>query len=148
MGTLRRTLLTLMLGGLVVLAAPGQTQKNIAASDVPRYDSAQEVKLKGEALEVKQYNCPISGAMGGHLTLATPDGPLEVHLAPSSFLAEYEISFAKGDKVEIVGAKVTFHDAPALLARRVTRNQSDYFFRDAKGRPLWGSRQGLQPEKR
>ena len=148
METLRRTLLTLILGALVVLAAPGQTQRNNATSDVPRYDPAQEVKLKGEVLEVKHYNCPISGTMGGHLTLQTAEGLVEVHLAPSSFLTEYEISFAKGDKVEIVGAKVTFHDAPALLARRVTRNQSDYFFRDAKGRPLWGSRQAAQPEKR
>ena len=148
METLRRTLLTLVLGALVVLAAPGQTQKNNATSDVPRYDPAQEVKLKGEVLEVKHYNCPISGAMGAHLTLATSAGPLEVHLAPSSFLTEYQISFAKGDKVEIVGAKVTFHDAPALLARRVTRNQSDFTFRDAKGNPLWASRPTAKPEKR
>ncbi len=140
MSTLRRTLLTLILGALVVLAAPAQTQKKAEERAVPRYDPAQEVKVKGEILEVKHYDCPISGTLGAHLALRTTEGTVEVHLAPSAFLAEYEISLAKGDQVEILGAKVTFHEAPALLARRVTRAQNEYTFRDAKGNPLWGSR--------
>jgi DNA/RNA endonuclease YhcR with UshA esterase domain len=141
MNTLRRTLLTLILGALVVLAAPGQTQKKTTEEHaVPRYDLAQEVKVKGEILEVKNYDCPISGTMGVHLALQTAEGVVEVHLAPSAFLAEYQISFAKGDKVEVLGTKVTFHDMPALLARRVTRAQDDFTFRDPKGNPLWASR--------
>jgi len=147
MKTLRRTLLALVLGALVVLAAPGQTQKKSEDHAVPRYDPAQEVKVKGEILEVKNYDCPISGTMGAHLALRTAEGVVEVHLAPASFLTEYQMSFAKGDKVEILGTKVTFHDAPALLARRVTRNDNEYFFRDAKGRPLWAARQAAQPNR-
>lgn len=147
MRTLRRTLLTLVLSALVVLAAPGQTQKKSEDHAVPRYDPAQEVKVKGEVLEVKNYDCPISGTMGAHLALQTAEGVVEVHLAPAKFLSEYQMSFAKGDKVEILGTKVTFHDAPALLARRVTRDQNEYFFRDAKGRPLWSARQAVQPNR-
>lgn len=149
MKTLRRTLLTLILGALVVLAAPGQTQKKTTDDHpVPRYDPAQEVKVKGEILEVKNYDCPISGTMGAHLALHTAEGPVEVHLAPSAFLAEYEISFAKGEKVEVLGNKVTFHDMPAMLARRVTRAQNDFTFRDAKGNPLWATRPDAKPQKR
>ena len=143
MKPLRRALLTLMFGALVVLAAPGQVPKKATEEHaLPRYDPAQEVKVKGEVLEIKNYDCPISGAMGGHLTLKTEEGVVEVHLAPAAFLAEYEISFAKGDKVEIVGNKITFHDMPALLARKVIRAQNEYTLRDAKGTPLWGSRGG------
>ena len=143
MKPLRRALLTLVFGALVVLAAPGQNApKTHEEHAVPRYDPAQEVKVKGEVVEIKNYDCPISGTMGGHLTLQTNDGPVEVHLAPAAFLAEYEISFVKGDKVEILGNKVTFHDQPAVLARKVTRGQSEYTLRDAKGAPLWGSRTG------
>ena len=143
MKPLRRALLTLVFGALVVLAAPGQiTPKTTEEHAVPRYDPAQEVKVSGEVLEIKNYDCPISGTMGGHLTLKTSQGPVEVHLAPAAFLAEYEISFAKGDKVEILGTKVTFHDKPALLARKVFRAQNEYTLRDAKGAPLWGSRTG------
>ena len=143
MNTLRRSLLTLLFGALVVLAAPGQTPKKATEEHaVPRYDPAQEVKVKGEVLEIKNYDCPISGTLGGHLVLQTAQGPVEVHLAPAAFLAEYEISFAKGDTVEILGNKVTFHDKPALLARRMTRGQYEYTLRDPKGNPLWGSRGG------
>ena len=149
MKTLRRTLLSFALGALVVLAAPGQTQKkNNDNHAVPRYDPAQEVKVKGEVLEVKNYDCPISGALGAHLALQTAEGLFEVHLAPAAFLTEYGISFAKGDKVEILGTKVTFHDTPALLARRVIRSQSDYTFRDAKGNPLWSPRSAAKPERK
>ena len=149
MNTLRRTLLGFALGALVVLTAPGQTQKkNNEDHAVPRYDLAQEVKINGKVLEVKNYDCPISGTMGAHLALQTAEGVFEVHLAPAAFLTEYSISFAKGDKVEILGNKVTFHDMPALLARRVTRDQSDYTFRDAKGNPLWASRSGTRSERK
>jgi DNA/RNA endonuclease YhcR with UshA esterase domain len=147
MRTLRGTLLTLILGALVVLAAPGQTQNKSDNHAVPSYDPAQEVKVKGEVLEVKNYDCPISGTMGAHLALRTAEGVVEVHLGPAKFLSEYQMSFAKGDKVEILGTKVTFHDAPALLARRVTRDDNEYFFRDAKGRPLWAARQAAQPNR-
>ena len=143
MNTLRRALLTLTFGALVVLAAPGQTPaKANQEHTVPRYDPTQEVKVKGEVLEINNYDCPISGTMGGHLTLQTAEGPVEVHLAPAAFLAEYEISFAKGDKVEVLGHKITFHDRPAVLARKVFRAQNEYTLRDSKGTPLWGSRSG------
>ena len=143
MRTLRRALFTLTFGALVVLSAPGQiAPKPTENHAVPRYDPTQEVKVKGEVLEIKNYDCPVSGAMGGHLTLQTAEGPVEVHLAPAAFLTEYEISFAKGDKVEILGTKVTFHDKPALLARKVMRGQNEYTLRDGKGAPLWGSRGG------
>ena len=146
MKTLRRTLLTLVFGALAVLAAPGQTQNKSENHAIPPYDPAQEVKIKGEVLEVKFYDCPISGTLGAHLALQTAEGVVEVHLAPAAFLKEYQMSFAKGEKVVILGTKVTFHDAPAMLARRVTRDDNEYFFRDAKGRPLWVARQA-QPNR-
>ncbi len=149
MKTLRSTLLTLMLAALVVLAAPAQTQKKTTEEPaVPRYDLAQEVKVKGEVLEVKDYECPVSGGMGAHLVLQTAEGPVEVHLALTSFLSDYQISFAKGDKVEILGNKVTFHDMPAMLVRKIYKNQVEYAFRDAKGNPLWVPRPVAKQPKR
>lgn len=149
MKTLRSTLLTLMFAALAVLAAPAQTQKKDADEHaVPRYNLAQEVKVKGEVLEVKNYQCPVSGGMGAHLVLQTPEGPLEVHLALTSFLTDYQITFAKGDKLEILGNKVTIHDMPAMLVRKIMKNQNEYSFRDAKGNPLWAPRPVARPPKR
>lgn len=147
MRTLRRTLLTLIFGALAVLVASGQTQNKGDSHAIPTYNPAQELKVKGEILEVKFYDCPISGTLGAHLALQTSDGVVEVHLAPAAFLKEYQMNFAKGEKVVILGNKVTFHDAPAMLARRVTRDDNEYFFRDAKGRPLWAPRQAAQPNR-
>lgn len=149
MKTLRSTLLTLMLAALVVLAAPAQTQKKATEGPaVPRYDLAQEVKVKGEVLEVKDYQCAVSGGMEAHLVLQTAEGPLEVHLALSSFLTDYQITFAKGDELEIVGNKVTIHDMPAMLVRKIMKNQNEYAFRDAKGNPLWAPRPVAKAPKR
>lgn len=149
MNTLRSTLLTLMLCALVVLAAPAQSQKKGTDEHaLPRYDPAQEVKVKGEVLEVKDYECPVSGGMGAHLVLQTAEGPLEVHLALTSFLSDYGIAFAKGDKVEIIGNKIIFHDMPAMLVRKIMKNQAEYAFRDAKGKPLWVPRPVAKPPKR
>lgn len=140
MNTLRRTLLILIFGALVAAAAPGQTQKKSGEDEVPRYDLSKEVTVKGTVLEVKDYQCPVSGGMGAHLALQTAEGTLELHLALSSFLTEYQITLAKGDVLEIVGNKVMFHDMPAMLVRKIIKNQNEYSFRDAKGRPLWASR--------
>jgi DNA/RNA endonuclease YhcR with UshA esterase domain len=147
MRTLRSTLLALVFGALAVLAAPGQTQNKSESHAIPSYDLAQEVKVKGQVLEVKNYDCPISGTMGAHLILQTAEGVVEVHLAPAAYLSEYQMSFAKGDKVVILGTKVTFHDAPAMLARQLTREDNEYFFRDAKGRPLWGARRAVHSNR-
>ena len=149
MKTLRRTLLGFALGALVVLAEPGQTpKKNADNHAVPKYDLAQEVKVKGEVLEIKEYECPISGGMGAHIVLQTSEGPVEIHLALASYLSEYGISFTKGDKLEIIGNKITFHDVPAMLVRKIIKDQSEYAFRDPKGNPLWVPRTTPKPERK
>ncbi len=147
MKTLRSTLLTLMFCALVALAAPAQKNTNEEPA-LPRYDPAQEVKVKGEVLDVKEYNCPVSGGMGAHLVLQTAEGQVEVHLALTSFLSDYGIVLAKGDKVEIVGNKITFHEMPAMLVRKIMKDGNEYAFRDAKGNPLWVPRPVAKPPKR
>ena len=51
--------------GCVALAANQAPAKGTA----PKYDKATEVKLKGTVMDVRDYECPISGTMGAHLTL-------------------------------------------------------------------------------
>jgi DNA/RNA endonuclease YhcR with UshA esterase domain len=149
MRTLRRTLLGFALGALVVVAAPAQTpKKNANDNAVPKYNVAQEVKVKGEVLEIKEYECPVSGGFGAHIVLQTSEGPLEIHLALASFLKEYGINFAKGDKLEIVGNKITFHDAPSMLVRKIIKDQSEYVFRDPQGKPLWVPRTAPRSERK
>ena len=104
---------------------------------VPKFDAANQTTVKGIIDQISDYECPISGSMGAHLSVRNSDGTVEVHLAASKFLKEYGIVFAKGDAVQITGTKATFDGKPALLARQVIVGDRTYSFRDDKGIPLW-----------
>ena len=114
--------------------APAFAQK----AAVPKYDVSTEAKFKGVIDEVKDRECPISGGMGSHFMLKLADGKvLEVHLATTKFVKNYELVFAKGEEVEVTGSKVQFEGADAILAREVKRGNDDFVFRDPQGKPIW-----------
>jgi len=104
---------------------------------VPKFDAANQTTIKGVIDQVSDYECPISGTMGSHLSVKNADETVEVHLAAAKFLKEYGIVFAKGDPVQVTGTKATFDGKPALLARQVIVGNRTYSFRDDKGIPLW-----------
>jgi uncharacterized protein YdeI (BOF family) len=109
-----------------------------ANGKVPKYDKATEVKLKGTVMEVRDYECPISGAMGAHVTLKVQDGStIELHLAATKYVKSYEMVFNKGDEIEVAGSKVKFNGADTILAREITRGQDSFVFRDQNGKPVW-----------
>lgn len=137
MNSLRRALLFLAFAALALATAVSQEKKSGSAPATPKYDPATEVTITGVVRKFKDYQCGISGAVGAHLTVKTPSEVVEVHLAASRFLPAYSIAFAEGDEVVIQGSKVTYQGSAALLARRIERGDDIFFFRDAKGRPLW-----------
>jgi hypothetical protein len=130
-----RIRLTLSFLLILALAAAAWTQAAPKA-DSPKYDLTQEKMLVGVVDEVKEYTCPVSGGLGGHFIMQTPEGKVEVHLATARFMKEFAMSFAKGDKVSVVGAPATLHHAISYMARKVERGNDVFFLRDPKGRPL------------
>ena len=107
-------------------------------ASVPKYDKATEAVFKGVIDEVKDRECPISGGMGAHLMLKLSDGQLlEVHLATSKFVKEYELVFSKGDEIQVTGAKIKFEDKDAILAREIKKGNDVFVFRDKEGKPVW-----------
>lgn len=122
----------------VLTAAAWAANQAPANGNAPKYNKATEVKLKGTVVDVRDYNCPISGTMGAHLTLKLQDGgTIELHLAATKYVKSYEMVFNKGDEIEVTGSKVKFNDADTILAREITRGQDSYVFRDANGKPVW-----------
>ena len=103
----------------------------------PRYDPAKETTIKATVEQVKQYSCPITGTVGTHLLLNVNDKQLEAHVGSSKFLADYNIKLAKGDHLIITGYETEFEGAPALLVRKIERENDVFFFRDTQGKPLW-----------
>jgi hypothetical protein len=106
--------------------------------NAPKYDVASEVTMKGAVEEVKEFQCPVSGALDGHITVKPDDGKtFLVHLASPKFLKEYGISFAKGDRVEVLGAKAKVGEEEDILARKIERGNQNFLFREKDGKPLW-----------
>ncbi len=129
-----RSAVVAVLLAVLILPAASLAQK------VPKvkYDPATETKISGTIEEVKEFQCPVSGALGYHLVLKTGGQPDVVHVAASKFMKEYEITFAKGDQVQVVGVKVKLESGEdAILAREIVRGQSTFTFRDKAGKPLW-----------
>jgi hypothetical protein len=97
-----------------------------------KYEKSNEVKVKGVVDDVKQ------GADNTvHLTLKNEKGLLDVIVAPVKFLKEMEITFAKGDSIEVLGSQLTVDGNSAMLAREVIRNGDVMVMRDEKGKPVW-----------
>jgi len=103
----------------------------------PKYNAATEVKVQGVVQEVHQFWCPINGDEGTHLMLKTDHGVLEVHVAPLRFLQGNGMMFNQGDQIEVVGSMVIYQDHDALIARKITRGEETFAFRQPNGRPLW-----------
>jgi hypothetical protein len=104
------------------------------AESVPalKYDMKSEVKLKGVIDEVKT-----SADNTVYVTLKSDKGALDVFVAPEKFLKEMEITFAKGDSIEVLGSQLTVDGNVLLLAREVTRNGDVMTMRDEHGKPVW-----------
>lgn len=109
-----------------------------ASNAVPKYDKLTEATFKGTVEEVKDRQCPVSHGMGSHLMLKQSDGTvIEVHLALTKFVTQYELVFQKGDVLEITGVKVKFEGADTIFARKIKRGSDEFLFRDNDGKPLW-----------
>ena len=94
--------------------------------------------MSGVVTDVKDYDCPISGTLGAHVSIQPEQGPaIEVHVAATKYVKNYEMVFAKGDKVQVLGSKVQFNGTDAIIAREITRGQDTFTFRDGNGKPLW-----------
>jgi len=122
---------------IAAFAQVAASQTPEAKPVVPKYNVASEVTLKGTIVEVSDHQCPISGTMGFHFMLKAADQTIEVHVAASKFMKDYELVLSKGDEVEVIGSKVKFEDADTILARQVTRGTDVFVFRDKTGKPVW-----------
>ncbi len=103
----------------------------------PKYDFATEAKLKGVVEEVKEVPNSCLGETCLLVILKTADGNVEVQIAPVDFLKDMEVTFAKGDELQIVASKVMKEGNALMLAREVTRGNNQLVLRDKKGEPVW-----------
>jgi|SRR5579871_2566646 len=107
-----------------------------SSSGIRNYDPKTETTVTGTVQQVKQI-AGRHGWNGTHLALKTVSGTLDVHLGPEAYIASQGFSFAAGDKVEVLGSKVTLGGTEALIAREVKKGDKVLVLRNAAGVPQW-----------
>jgi DNA/RNA endonuclease YhcR with UshA esterase domain len=131
-------------GMLALVLAPATSeaqQRSGRRAGSPVYDRSTEVTLSGTVDEVQSHQGRVGGT-GTHLMLATDAGTIDVHLGPTNWLASKEYTFAKGDRIEVTGSKVTLDGTAAIIARQVKRGDQTMVLRNENGIPLWSRRGG------
>jgi hypothetical protein len=108
---------------------------------MPMYDKRAEVTVTGTVEDIREMT-GMSGMAGGsvrgmHLMLKTDKETFEVHLGPVTYLKEQKVDVAKGDTIEVSGARVTMGDRRVILARELRKGDQTWTLRDAEGRPRW-----------
>jgi hypothetical protein len=106
-----------------------------SAPKTPKYDKSTEVKIKGVVDELKT----VPGAdEGTHFTLKDGEKTILIHVGPEKFLKEIDATYAKGDKVEVIGSRVKSAEGEdEILAKEITKDNNSVTLRDGKGEPAW-----------
>jgi hypothetical protein len=123
----------------VVFAAGGAfAQGRMGGGQAPaHYSAAAEITVKGTVDEMKP-----GPQQGMHVLLKTSDGTLELVLGPTWYQTEQKYALAKGDQVDVIGARTKVDGREVLLVREIKKGAETMTFRDAKGFPLWSQRGG------
>lgn len=74
---------------------------------------------------------------GVHLMVKTGETILPVHLGPVWYMEQQEYSFEKGENITVTGSRITYNNAPALIAARVIKGEMVLMLRDQNGIPYW-----------
>lgn len=121
-----------VVGGSAILAAQSKTAPATAAG----YDRAAETTVAGTITEVISA-VGADGSVGVHAIVKTDAGLAKVQIGPAMYIGMNNFCFLSGDRVSVVGAKVTRSGAPAVWARSVTKDGQTLVLRDENGTPKW-----------
>ncbi len=99
------------------------------------YSVAAEVSVKGTVEDLKP-----GPQQGMHVMLKTSDATLELALGPSWYQTQKKYELAKGDQIDVIGAKTKVDGRDVVLVREIKKGSETMTFRDAKGFPMWAGR--------
>ena len=99
------------------------------------YSVAGETSVKGTVEELKP-----GPNQGMHVMLKTSATTLELALGPSWYQTEKKYVLAKGDQIDVIGARSTVEGREVVLVREIKKGSETMTFRDAKGFPMWAGR--------
>lgn len=102
------------------------------------YDVDKVETIEGEVTEVVyQPGKKQQGVEGVHLVVKAANETIAVHLGPAWYMSQQEFSFSKGDKVVITGSRISYNNAPVLIAAMLQIGDMTLQLRDSNGFPRW-----------
>ena len=101
------------------------------------YDLKTVETISGEVVRIDIIT-PMKGMSNGvHLILKTDKETVPIHLGPSWYIENQDISIKPKDKVEVKVSLITFDGKPAVIAAEVKKGNEILQLRDDNGYPVW-----------
>jgi hypothetical protein len=104
---------------------------------VRMYDPKTIETITGTVEKVDKITPGKGMSYGIHLKVKTEKETIDVHLGPGWYIENQDIKIVTGDKVDIKGSRVTFHDKPLIIAAEVRKGDDVLQLRDENGFPFW-----------
>ncbi len=139
-----RSIVVFFLVAPVLLGLTASSGQTAQAEPEPRYDSATTVDMMTVVADLREV--PRGSPLTGTHLIVRPESAkensetIDVYLGPANYLKDFEVTFAKGDRVQVIGSKVKYGGASVVLARQVRRDSTTLYLRDEHGIPYWRGR--------
>ncbi len=104
------------------------------AGIVHAYDAAKEIVVKGTVEKVVDAQAP-DNLSGTHAFVTTAQGTIDAHLGSSALWKAQNLTLARGDAVELIGAMTNFNGNSVLLARTLKTGKRIAVLRNEHGIP-------------
>lgn len=93
--------------------------------------------INGTVEAVEFISMDTKTSTGIHLAVKTKSQTISVHLGPSWYLDNQEIQFEKGDEITVTGSRISYQNAPAIIAVEIEKGDDILLLRDKAGYPVW-----------
>ena len=127
-----RLLCAAVMPSMVIACLAGRTAK----SSAPQYDRGTITDVLGIVSEVRDND---TGTLPGlHLIIRTDrKRDVDVYVGPDTFVKDFSLSFARGERVQAIGSKIRCENGEVVLARELRRHDITVYVRDPDGNPIW-----------
>jgi hypothetical protein len=131
-----RNIQALVLAGLIAVGGAVSAQPGMGKYQ-QLYTAGSVVTVSGVVQSVYLDTPPGVRIQAVYLSLKTDAESIPVQLGPERFIQTLATNFAKGDKVEVTGARVTVEGKTMILAAQVKKGAESAVFRNSSGTPVW-----------
>ncbi len=121
-----------------------------ATNNYSRLFNASTIEdFNGSVVSIEKITPEKGMSTGIHLLVKTEKNEsVSVHLGPSWYLDNQDVQFVAGDVIKVKGSRITYQNAPAIIAMTVEKGGQVLVLRDKKGNPNWnGWRSGKNGRK-